>query len=279
MDKFEYYYKLMIFPATTFGSLSAKVHQTRRAALDPYFSQRAVIKIQDSLQQLVDRMCERMHDKIAQDDPIPLFYAYRSLTIDLISEYVFGERFDLLEREDWGKSFYHAFRCVMEVTPLMRQFPFLLTFFMAMPRWMVGIIDRRMLEIIDLNTDVNAATTRSLNPDSKAVDPKDHPTVVRQLAHSNVLLPEEKKLDRIQLEANSIVTGGMEAASATLTYTTFQILDNPEVHARLDEELRQAIPDPSQIPHHLELQKLPYLTACIKEGLRYVSRSIPFLDP
>nr|POE78005.1 cytodhrome p450 monooxygenase [Quercus suber] len=270
LDKFEYYYKLMIFPHTTFGTLSAQVHQTRREALDPFFNPGAVEKIQPLLQQLVDRLCERMSENIAAHKPIPLFYAYRSLTVDLISEYAFGERLDMLERADWGRSFYRAFRCVMEVTPLMRQIPFLLGVFMIMPRWMIGMIDRRMLEIIDLNSSIDVSTARTLKLNPQAVRAKAHPTVVWQLANSSTLPAQEKTLERIALEANSIVTGGMEAASATLTYTTFQILNNPDVHARLNMELREAIPDPSSIPHYSDLQKLPYLTACIKEGLRYV---------
>ena len=48
----------------------------------------------------------------------------------------------------------------------------------------------------------------------------------------------------------------------------FHIIDNPAVYKRVHQELVEAIPYPTVMPSWPELQKLPYLSACIEEGLR-----------
>lgn len=64
------------------------------------------------------------------------------------------------------------------------------------------------------------------------------------------------------------MAAGILTVTRTLKLTAFYILDNPEVAQKLQEELRSAIPDPSRPAPWVQLQKLPYLTAIINEGLR-----------
>ena len=75
----------------------------------------------------------------------------------------------------------------------------------------------------------------------------------------------EITVDRLQHEAISVVGAGIETTMRTLTISVFHIVDNPAVHKRLREELNAAIPKPDMIPSWEELEKLPFLTACIHE--------------
>jgi cytochrome P450 len=50
--------------------------------------------------------------------------------------------------------------------------------------------------------------------------------------------------------------------------TTFHVLSNPQVLQKLRAELEGAMPNPSETPTLASLEQLPYLTACIQEGLR-----------
>lgn len=75
----------------------------------------------------------------------------------------------------------------------------------------------------------------------------------------------EITVERLQHEAISVVGAGIETTMRTLTITVFHILDNPDVHKRLRQELIEAIPTPDQIPQWEALEKLPLLTACIHE--------------
>lgn len=49
---------------------------------------------------------------------------------------------------------------------------------------------------------------------------------------------------------------------------TYHILANPEIFTTLTQELKEAIPDSQHLPHWATLEKLPYLSSVVLEGLR-----------
>lgn len=80
------------------------------------------------------------------------------------------------------------------------------------------------------------------------------------------LPPNELTEERLQHEAVSIIGAGFDTTRQMLTVICFHILYHPEVYRKLQQELVEAIPDPTKIPSWPQLQQLPYLTACIEEG-------------
>ena len=90
-------------------------------------------------------------------------------------------------------------------------------------------------------------------------------TVFAELMNSK-LPPHELSQHRLQNEAVSVIGAGFETTRWALTVQSYFILANPDIHQRLSQELREVIPDPDFIPSWSELQKLPYLSACIEEG-------------
>lgn len=76
----------------------------------------------------------------------------------------------------------------------------------------------------------------------------------------NEQLPdEEKELPRLVGEAKFLLVAGTDAPSQVLALTMFHILDNPDVHQRLREEVMLAIPDKEASPSWDQMEKLPYL--------------------
>lgn len=94
---------------------------------------------------------------------------------------------------------------------------------------------------------------------------KSEKTLFNALLDSD-LPPQEAAPVRLQHEAISVVGAGLETTKWALTVGCFYILDNQVVLARLKEELETAIPDPATLPRLQELQRLPYLSACIEES-------------
>ena len=94
-----------------------------------------------------------------------------------------------------------------------------------------------------------------------------HRTIFHELLQSN-LPPEDKAQKRLADEAFIVVGAGIETTANALTVCTFHIVNQPRIYKRLHEELVAAFPDPSVVPPLLELEKLPYLKACILEALR-----------
>lgn len=110
-------------------------------------------------------------------------------------------------------------------------------------------------------------TTRlTFKPRPQALQYK-RPTVFGSLLESD--LPEEEKSGaRLTDEAGAVVGAGTETTSWSLSVMTYHLLAKPEVLQRLQDELRQVVDDPKNLPPWSVLEALPYLGAVIQEGLR-----------
>lgn len=268
LDKSPYFYSMLGNPMALFGTIPADLHRIRRGALNPFFSHQAVSKFSPHMQSIVDRFIARMETCAERDEPVPLFYAYRCLTVDIITEYVFAHQFNLLDRADWGRNFYSAWRSLWELSPTIRQFPFLMNAFMAMPRWLTALTNPKALEVVDMFADVDRQTKLLLESNPEEIKAKPHPTVMWELSKSDALPPSEKTFERLAVEANGLLAAGFETTGGVLTYMTYLVLAHPEAHRKLVAELESAIPDPNKIPSSQELEKLPYLRGVVKEALR-----------
>jgi len=97
------------------------------------------------------------------------------------------------------------------------------------------------------------------------------PTVITELLQSD--LPMEEKADRrLQDEIQLVVGAGLSTTGWTLSVCTYYLLTNPEILTRLRNELdayhTAKMRNPSSDDEWTGLEKLPYLTAVIKESVR-----------
>lgn len=88
-------------------------------------------------------------------------------------------------------------------------------------------------------------------------------------------MPEpEKDPARLKREAFALLAAGTITTAGTLALITYFILENPTIEKRLREELKEVTACyPKEVPRWADLEKIPYLTGCIKEGLRFVLHS------
>lgn len=117
--------------------------------------------------------------------------------------------------------------------------------------------------IIDVKNEKSNAHTEGLHLNN-------HVSLFRYLVNSN--MPEsELSIDRLTKEAQILFGGGTVTTARTLDFTSYYILANQHIKSRLKEELKEIMAKfPEKVPSTKQLQKLPYLQAIIKEGLRYV---------
>ena len=97
-----------------------------------------------------------------------------------------------------------------------------------------------------------------------------HKTIFSELLNSDLPL-EEVSAKRLGEEANIILGAATETTKGALTVATFHLLNNPTLQKKLREELVSAIPENNTILPLPDLEKLPYLTACIQEGILHRS--------
>ena len=92
-------------------------------------------------------------------------------------------------------------------------------------------------------------------------------TIFQQILASD--LPEtELSEDRLVDEGTLIATAGSETTAWAMTITSYHLIRNPKLLTKLRRELTNVMPNEMDIPSWTVLEKLPYLNAVIKEGLR-----------
>ena len=85
-------------------------------------------------------------------------------------------------------------------------------------------------------------------------------------------VPEpEKDPARLKREAFALLAAGTINTAGTIALITYFVLENPTIENRLREDLKEVTACyPEQVPRWADLEKIPFLTGCIKEGLRFV---------
>ena len=104
----------------------------------------------------------------------------------------------------------------------------------------------------------------------KGIDVNSRPTLFRHIVNSE--MPEsELHEDRLTQEGQTIIGAGTISTARALDFMSYHIIANERIRTTLKEELVDIMAGyPDKVPTWAELEKLPYLTAIIKEGLRYV---------
>ena len=94
------------------------------------------------------------------------------------------------------------------------------------------------------------------------------PTLLRHLAHSD-MPASELHVNRLARETILIISGGVHTTSRSMEYLAYQIIANEQIRFNLQKELEPVMAGfPQVVPSVSQLEKLPYLSAVINEGLR-----------
>lgn len=96
---------------------------------------------------------------------------------------------------------------------------------------------------------------------------RSHNTIFHHLRDDPRLPAAEKSPDRLQQEGQVLVLAGSETTAKTLSIIVFHLLDKPELFEQVKSEVQTIVPANGK-PTWNSLEKLPYLTAVIHEGLR-----------
>lgn len=97
-------------------------------------------------------------------------------------------------------------------------------------------------------------------------------TVIEQLRDSEKLSLEERTAQRLSEECSILLIAGSETPAKVNAVLWYHLLANSDKSSKLRAEIAKVYPDPAlSLPSVSILEGLPYLTACILEGLRIQS--------
>ncbi|KAI8951099.1 cytochrome P450 [Xylaria longipes] len=254
-------------PGAIFSTAGHELHRMRRTAMAKFFSRAQVLKLEPKIRRLSDRLCEKILTE--GKHPFDVTTAYSCFSSDVVSDYAFGSSFNFLNQESWQPNFRGPLYSIIRPVFMFRFFPLsrYLSFIVfgsqrasrLLPLEMQLLVKTMMFDIPNQVANIKA------DIDSGVREKND--TVFGSLLESE--LPEkEKSIARLTDEAAALLTAGSETVSWTLTVITYHLLDKPQLLERLKSEISEAIDSSGQLPSWSFLEKLPYLSAVIMEGLR-----------
>lgn len=253
---------------SVFTAPSPDVHRVKRAALNPFFSRKKVLELEDIVQDKAEKLVGRMKKAFNSTGAIDLHHGFRAISVDVITDYAFGDSYNFLDRDDFGIDFFNGFRDTGPALWTFQQFPVIQRVAKKMPFWLA----ERLSAPLALRRSQHMSSRAQVLKVKAAVERDEK--VSRTTIFHELLCPDAAEgyavpnVDELSSEAQNILGAASDTTGNTLTIAAYNVVRNPDIYARLSAELKEAFPNPEGRLEFVALEKLPYLTAVIKEGLR-----------
>ncbi|KAE8143664.1 benzoate 4-monooxygenase cytochrome P450 [Aspergillus pseudotamarii] len=279
---------------SVFQTVDHDVHRMRRAALNRFFSKRAVQEHEQMIIDKIGTLCGRFAEACCTGDLVSLTFACGALTMDVISAYAFGVETDNLTRQDFGAEYLEAYSKLSQFGPVGRQFPWLakacLTLIpSSLMHWIspaAALIPRNRLFFRGMIEESvrEQEEGKSNKPEDSFKAEKESgkkPSIFQDIVWSN-LPSSEKAPARLAAEANLLLIAGTETTARALSLVLFHTLDNPQTLLQLRDELAPLMHRPESRVSVAALEALRLFPAVITEGIRLshvVSSRMPRYAP
>ncbi|KAJ9638412.1 hypothetical protein H2199_007100 [Coniosporium tulheliwenetii] len=243
------------------------------------------MSFQPVIRKKVNLVCGQLSRCMDRSEVLDLVNVWSAFAGDVITEYAFGFCYNHLESPGCKENFHAAFMAVSEFGHVALQFPWIhpvlnmlpdsinermnppLSIILKLQRVRQFIERVESTQLITSLKDLRTIILRIASEKGQAYKQQSHPTIFHEVLRSD-LPPQEKALRRLGDEAQTIIGAGLETTAWALSTACFHIINQPRVYEKLRDELCKAIPDPSAPADWLQLENLPYLKACIREGIR-----------
>ncbi|KAL1647796.1 hypothetical protein SLS58_002597 [Diplodia intermedia] len=255
------FYGALCVPHSTFGTPTNEVHKHKRAMINPMFSRRMVLQLENVVHDKAQKLIKRMEAGIAEMKPVDLHHAFRSVSVDVITDYAFDKCYNLLDTSDLGAHFFALVRGVGPAMWVFQQFPSLQRLALKTPAWLapyisepLGHVTKMQMKCMEQVEDVKARMASGKLNNAR-------PTIFSELLdpenNDGWPIPTSWQLKD---ECYSFLAAAADTTGNAMSTACYHTLANRDIYARLKSELVIAFPDASQKLDFVALEKLPYLT-------------------
>ncbi|KAK4998302.1 hypothetical protein LTR66_002448 [Elasticomyces elasticus] len=262
-EKYEPATRLFGAPQAAIATVDHDMHRMRRGAVGRFFSKDTVRRVEPIIQTMLKQVFARLRVSQQTGDPLTISLLYSAFTADVITEYAFAKSYNYLDMPDLNKKFFDMMVGVHEMGAMARHYKWLLPTLDSLPHWLVTKLNPGMHEFFVFQDEMKRRI-REVKGKSEFYEKLSHKTVFHEVLNSD-LPPQEKTVDRLWQEASIVSIAGTETTAWTLAVITYYLLANPDLLRTLRGELFTVKTEPVAWK---QLEKLPYLTAVIQEGLR-----------
>ncbi|KAI4257111.1 MAG: hypothetical protein L6R42_005851 [Xanthoria sp. 1 TBL-2021] len=257
-------------PQGTFGTVDHYIHRQRRSAVKTFVSKKTVQTFQTSICSTVELLCREFSQFAATSETFECGTYLLSWATDSVSKYLENSSYGLLDdarrRQDWQETVAD----VIELTPLVKQFPFFMPFVLKVPGWLMQILSPKMNRVLLMHKRMRSTARRYLSLDTSAekqsngAEDFDHPSGGKIDAYRAILgstLPDiDKEPDRVAQEVLTLLVGGSATTMRVMLRIVYHVNSTPGVLNRLTKILDAVMTTPTASPELEVLEKQEYLT-------------------
>ncbi|KAK4212172.1 cytochrome P450 [Rhypophila decipiens] len=275
-------HKVFGAPSSTLAEADPVKHKARRQPLESLFSRQSVLKLEPMLLTKIDLACSRFRDMYSAGKPVKVEWALKSLSFDMVSEFCFGQSLGALYHDDFMSDGVQVFRTYLNSLHVIKAFPFVRVLSQSLPLWLARRVSKTIARGKELEIFIKSRVESFVRAYEGGSRPL-FPTLMERLLSANAKqqklsqggdptsLQQWKSHDNLRDEAITMISAGTDTTGISALVGLFNIIHHPHVQDRLLKELRTVLPGKNDTAPFTVIEKLPYLTAVIKETLRYAS--------
>ena len=256
--------------SSTFATPDARLHSMRRAALNPFFSRQRIIALEGSIRHKAKMLVDNIRKFKISGKPFNLKNAWNAFVGDVITEYSFAIDYDHLNSEGFDTNWHQPVWAVTATGPLAMQFPVIPKIMNSLPLTLVEKLDPLFAMLVKLQRDLASEITKVKDGRSEKDGFGNESSIFWSIQNNPDIPSSEKSARRLIDESQLLLGAGLLTTAWAMSVGSFHIINDIVIARRLHDELEDAIPDPSAPDAFkwVELEKLSYLSACIKESIR-----------
>ncbi|KAH9057596.1 putative P450 monooxygenase [Lactarius vividus] len=285
-DKDHLLYRAFDLDLSTVGFIHYSEAKHRRDVLAPFFSRTSILQMQDLIMERANVLCDALARQFVAGDirgkSSDLVLGFHCFSVDVIMAFCYAKDWNATRVPDFQSDIVIASQAVLPIITMRKYSGTLVKIMRRIPMWFgqnFGSPVTRALFMLR-KTFMDQIDEILRNPASLEHTP--HKIIYHSLldADANKGRPLPSRLS-LRHEAAALLGAGSDSTSITAATISYYVLHNPEVQQRLVDELRTAWPVLEEVPRYEVFEKLPYLTAVIKEGLRLFpgSAALPRVVP
>ncbi|EEB92214.1 hypothetical protein MPER_09310 [Moniliophthora perniciosa FA553] len=253
----------------TFSTTNPKHHAMMKSMLGSFFSRKGVLKLEHVIQERVDRLVSQLA-KNHKTDPADMYYAFRCVTLDIITLYTLRTNLDATSHPSFLHPALLDIDIAMSKLWSLKHMVTVRRVLERLPTWLAVLVAPSSKPILKTQAEIAKLVDMALE-DSRDYEPDSQDQNIFHTLISNARTEGK----RMQGQSNRVTKEWLVAEGSTLRVAGSDTVGNActigarclvrdnRVRAKLVDELETAWPDKG-IPMSLErLERLPYLVGVL----------------
>ncbi|KAF7164597.1 hypothetical protein CNMCM5623_009054 [Aspergillus felis] len=243
-------------------------HRSRRGYMNPYFSKRAIVALEPEIHERISALSARLRRASVEGAHLSLDRCISAMTADIILKRFFGQHYDYVNEPNFEFPIRDGFFGVSLIFHLARFAPRLIQNLRKLPIPVISCILPKVANFLILEKYITDKMSAILAAEKK--DTSTAKSVILESLANERIPAHERTMKRLVDEGLVITIAGTETSARALSVGLFYLIQNKSLITKLRAEVAAAVPhDQSPDTWTLkQLERLPFLTGCVKEALR-----------